>query len=75
MAQNSKSEVLILYALTKIEKEIEDEVLQIYAVEENGRIICDFTTDEAFARRVIDLLNENSVEINHVVDIIEDLVY
>ncbi len=64
-----------MYSLTKTEKEIEDETVQIYAVEENGRIICDFTTDKEFAETIIRLLNENGVESNHVLDIIEDLVY
>lgn len=64
-----------MFALTKTEKEIEDETVQIYAVEENGRIICDFTKDEAFALKVIRLLNENKVETNHVLDVIEDMVY
>ncbi len=64
-----------MYSLTKTEKEIEDETVQIYAVEENGKIICDFTTDEAFASEIVHLLNENKVESNHVIDIIEDMVY
>ena len=72
---NKKSEDLTLYALTKTEKEIEDETVQIYAVEENGRVICDFTTDKEFAEAIIRLLNENGVESNHVMDVIEDLVY
>lgn len=64
-----------MYALTKVEKEIENEILQIYAVEEDGHVIIDFTTDKEFAEWVIGLLNENGVEPNHVVDVIEDLVY
>jgi hypothetical protein len=64
-----------LYTLTKTEKEIEDETSEIYAVEEDGVIICDFTTDMEFAESIIRLLNENAVESNHVMDVIEDLVY
>ena len=64
-----------MYALVKTEKEVDDETVQIYAVEENGRIICDFTTDKAFALKIVHLLNENKVESNHVIDIIEDMVY
>ncbi|MBQ7837609.1 MAG: hypothetical protein IJ395_03205 [Clostridia bacterium] len=64
-----------MYALTQTEKEIEDEVFQIYAVEAEGKIIMDFTTDREFAEKVVKLLNENGVEINHAVDVIEDLVY
>ena len=64
-----------MYTLTKTEKEIEDETSEIYAVEEDGVIICDFTTDMEFAESIICLLNENAVESNHVMDVIEDLVY
>ena len=51
-----------MYTLTKTEKEIEDETSEIYAVEEDGVIICDFTTDMEFAESIIRLLNENAVE-------------
>lgn len=75
MAHKCDSEVLTLYTVTKIEREIEDQAFQIYAVENNGQVILDFTTDKAFAEQVVGLLNENDVELNHVVDVIEDLVY
>lgn len=64
-----------MYQLTKIKKAIENQLLEVYAVEKNGKVLYDFTLKREEAENIVDLLNDNGVEENHVIDVIEDLIY
>lgn len=64
-----------MYQLAKVKKAVENQIMEIYAVEKDGRILCDFTVERKEAEQIINLLNDNDVEENHIIDIIEDFIY
>lgn len=64
-----------MYQLAKVRKTVENQEFEIYGVEKDGRVLCDFTVERKEAENIINLLNDNGVEENHVADIIEDFIY
>lgn len=64
-----------MYRVVRVSKTIDGETADLFGIEDYSLSVLDFTLIESEAEAVARLLNLNSVESVHVIDIIEDLFY
>ena len=65
----------MMYFVTKHTIIIENQIIEEFRIADSDFEYCFFTQDKEKAQSVAAILNENTVEPNHVLDIIEDMFY
>lgn len=64
-----------MYRAEQKQISVEGESVMIWGISDENGFILDFTTDYGEAEKLVAILNENSVERQHVAEIAEDLFY